>query len=81
MADHDEGPSIRQIGERLGLSSSSSVAYQLGRLEHAPRPDDRHRPGGDRAADSCRCAAGGAECCVASEFDFEAAEHVRDEME
>ncbi|MEU9200411.1 winged helix DNA-binding protein [Streptomyces sp. DT224] len=33
IADHGEGPSIRQIGERVGLSSSSSVAYQLGRLE------------------------------------------------
>ncbi|WLQ69410.1 LexA family protein [Streptomyces glycanivorans] len=33
MADHGEGPSIRQIGERVGLSSSSSVAYQLARLE------------------------------------------------
>lgn len=33
IADHGEGPSIRQIGERVGLSSTSSVAYQLGRLE------------------------------------------------
>ncbi|MFJ2709030.1 LexA family protein [Streptomyces sp. NPDC087428] len=33
IADYGEGPSIRQIGERVGLSSSSSVAYQLGRLE------------------------------------------------
>ncbi|MFC8596677.1 LexA family protein [Streptomyces atroolivaceus] len=32
IADHGEGPSIRQIGERIGLSSSSSVAYQLARL-------------------------------------------------
>ncbi|MER6237664.1 hypothetical protein ABT185_16615 [Streptomyces clavifer] len=29
IADHGEGPSIRQIGEQVGLSSSSSVAYQL----------------------------------------------------
>ncbi|MFE7044511.1 hypothetical protein ACFU9X_35320 [Streptomyces atratus] len=28
-----EGPSVRQIGEWAGLSSTSSVAYQLGRLE------------------------------------------------
>ncbi|MET7498485.1 repressor LexA, partial [Streptomyces sp900116325] len=28
-----EGPTVRQIGERVGLSSTSSVAYQLGRLE------------------------------------------------
>ncbi|MFI7368228.1 hypothetical protein ACIBO4_39415 [Streptomyces sp. NPDC050149] len=27
IADHGEGPSIRQIGERVGLASSSSVAY------------------------------------------------------
>ncbi|MFG2632181.1 LexA family protein [Streptomyces sp. NPDC048473] len=33
IVDHGEGPSIRQIGERVGLSSSSSVAYQLSRLE------------------------------------------------
>ncbi|MFJ3128031.1 hypothetical protein ACIPJO_34670 [Streptomyces sp. NPDC086993] len=33
IADHGEGPSIRQIGEQVGLSSSSSVAYQLARLE------------------------------------------------
>ncbi|MFD7498661.1 hypothetical protein ACFV8T_41290 [Streptomyces sp. NPDC059832] len=25
--------SVRQIGEKVGLSSTSSVAYQLGRLE------------------------------------------------
>ncbi|WP_331754016.1 hypothetical protein [Streptomyces sp. NBC_00826] len=28
IADHGEGPSIRQIGERVGLSSSSSVAWK-----------------------------------------------------
>ncbi|MFF4249063.1 hypothetical protein ACFYY2_32025 [Streptomyces sp. NPDC001822] len=33
IADHGEGPSIRQIGARVGLSSTSSGAYQLGRLE------------------------------------------------
>ena len=33
IADYGDRPSIRQIGERVGLSSSSSVAYQLGRLE------------------------------------------------
>jgi SOS-response transcriptional repressor LexA len=33
IAETGEGPSIRQIGQRVGLSSSSSVAYQLGRLE------------------------------------------------
>ncbi|WP_331762319.1 hypothetical protein OG524_36645 (plasmid) [Streptomyces sp. NBC_01520] len=33
IAECGEGPSTRQIGHRVGLSSSSSVAYQLGRLE------------------------------------------------
>ncbi|TRV73336.1 hypothetical protein FKN01_27595 [Streptomyces sp. 130] len=33
IAEHGEGPSIRWIGARVGLSSTSSVAYQLGRLE------------------------------------------------
>ncbi|MFJ2154473.1 hypothetical protein ACIOHB_37770 [Streptomyces microflavus] len=31
--EHGQAPTIRQIGERVGLSSTSSVAYQLGRLE------------------------------------------------
>ncbi|MBA4866197.1 MarR family transcriptional regulator [Streptomyces sp. PSKA54] len=33
IAEHGEGPSIREIGKHVGLSSSSSVAYQLGKLE------------------------------------------------
>ncbi|MEW1724727.1 winged helix DNA-binding protein [Streptomyces sp. NPDC093109] len=33
IVEHGEGPSIRQIGERVGLSSTSSVAYQLKQLE------------------------------------------------
>lgn len=33
IADTGTGPSIRQIGAEVGLSSSSSVAYQLGLLE------------------------------------------------
>nr|WP_256332606.1 hypothetical protein [Streptomyces sp. 2131.1] len=33
IAEHGEGPSVRQFGARAGLSSTSSVAYQLGRLE------------------------------------------------
>ncbi|MYS36788.1 MULTISPECIES: hypothetical protein [unclassified Streptomyces] len=33
IAEHGEGPSVRQVGARVGLSSTSSVAYQLGRLE------------------------------------------------
>ncbi|MEJ8640072.1 hypothetical protein [Streptomyces sp. MS2.AVA.5] len=30
IAETGEGPSIRQIGQLVGLSSTSSVAYQLG---------------------------------------------------
>ncbi|MFF3689124.1 winged helix DNA-binding protein [Streptomyces sp. NPDC002187] len=33
IAATGEGPSIRRIGQLVGLSSSSAVAYQLGRLE------------------------------------------------
>lgn len=33
IVDQGEGPTIREIGRRAGLSSTSSVAYQLGRLE------------------------------------------------
>ncbi|MFB7216523.1 LexA family protein [Streptomyces sp. NPDC056255] len=33
LAESGESPSVRQIGEQVGLSSTSSVAYQLGRLE------------------------------------------------
>ncbi|MFB6876374.1 LexA family protein [Streptomyces sp. NPDC056323] len=33
IAENGESPSVRQIGEKVGLSSTSSVAYQLGRLE------------------------------------------------
>ncbi|MDX3855609.1 LexA family protein [Streptomyces sp. AK02-01A] len=33
IAEHGEGPSVREIGRAVGLSSSSSVAYQLSRLE------------------------------------------------
>ncbi|MFD7233186.1 hypothetical protein [Streptomyces sp. NPDC059881] len=33
IVDTGQGPSIRRIGVLDGLSSSSSVAYQLGRLE------------------------------------------------
>ncbi|WP_331752563.1 hypothetical protein [Streptomyces sp. NBC_00829] len=33
IAETGEAPSIRQIGEAVGLSSTSSVVYQLGRLE------------------------------------------------
>ncbi|GGW17699.1 hypothetical protein GCM10010264_74310 [Streptomyces globisporus] len=33
LAEHGHGPTVREIGERVGLSSTSSVAHQLGRLE------------------------------------------------
>ncbi|MER8199514.1 hypothetical protein ABTY00_37025 [Streptomyces microflavus] len=33
IIEHGEGPTIREIGARVGLSSTSSVAYQLRQLE------------------------------------------------
>lgn len=33
FADTGASPTVREIGQLVGLSSSSSVAYQLGRLE------------------------------------------------
>ncbi|MET9483617.1 MarR family transcriptional regulator [Streptomyces sp. NPDC006638] len=33
IAEHGEGPTIREIGLEVGLSSTSSVAYQLRRME------------------------------------------------
>ncbi|MDJ1645208.1 LexA family protein [Streptomyces pakalii] len=33
LAERGHGPTVREIGERVGLSSTSSVAHQLGRLE------------------------------------------------
>ncbi|MFJ9638655.1 LexA family protein [Streptomyces sp. NPDC101178] len=33
IIEHGEGPTIRQIGAGVGLSSTSSVAYQLSQLE------------------------------------------------
>ncbi|SEB63584.1 repressor LexA [Streptomyces sp. 2131.1] len=33
IAEHGEGPSLREIGARVGPSSTSSGAYQLGRRE------------------------------------------------
>ncbi|WP_405999604.1 LexA family protein [Streptomyces sp. NBC_00829] len=35
IAEYGEGPTIREIGARVGLSSTSSVAYQLRRMEEA----------------------------------------------
>jgi hypothetical protein len=34
-AVHGESPSVREIGQSVGLSSTGSVAYQLGQLEAA----------------------------------------------
>ncbi|MFH9118568.1 LexA family protein [Streptomyces globisporus] len=33
LAEHGHGPTVREIGARVGLASTSSVARQLGRLE------------------------------------------------
>ncbi|MEU7080867.1 hypothetical protein ABZ938_24155 [Streptomyces sp. NPDC046409] len=33
ITESGEAPSLRQIAERVGLTSASSVHYQLGRLE------------------------------------------------
>lgn len=35
IADRGEAPSVREIGAAVGLSSPSSVLYQLRRLEQA----------------------------------------------
>ncbi|MGW3835833.1 LexA family protein [Streptomyces microflavus] len=33
ITEHGHGPTVREIGTRVGLSSTSSVAYQLAQLE------------------------------------------------
>ncbi|MEU2098649.1 hypothetical protein ACFWGE_21395 [Streptomyces bacillaris] len=33
IAEHGHGPTVREVGVRVGLSSTSSVVHQLGRLE------------------------------------------------
>lgn len=33
LTEHGHGPTVREIGARVGLASTSSVAHQLGRLE------------------------------------------------
>ncbi|TXL83651.1 hypothetical protein [Streptomyces sp. IB2014 016-6] len=47
IADHGEGPSLRQIGDLVGLSSTASVAYQLAARTSLRRmilgPPERHR--------------------------------------
>lgn len=33
LTEHGHGPTVREIGTRVGLSSTSSVAHQLAQLE------------------------------------------------
>lgn len=47
-AVHGESPSVREIGQSVGLSSTGSVAYQLGQLEEAGAIDRTHNPGAGR---------------------------------
>ena len=48
-AEHNgESPSVREIGRSVGLSSTGSVAYQLGQLEEAGALDRGAGRGGDR---------------------------------
>ncbi len=35
IAEYGEGPTVREIGARVGLSSTGSVAYQLRRMEES----------------------------------------------
>ncbi|MFG2630370.1 hypothetical protein [Streptomyces sp. NPDC048473] len=48
ITETGESPYFRQVGERVGLSSTSSVAYRFGRLEArglaCSRPDLPARP-------------------------------------
>ncbi|MFD4143045.1 LexA family protein [Streptomyces sp. NPDC058572] len=43
IVENGEGPTVREIGRSVGLSSPSSVAYQLGKLQQlgAISRDDR----------------------------------------
>ncbi|WP_245654324.1 LexA family protein [Streptomyces violens] len=34
IAEHGEAPTVREVGQQVGLSSPSSVHYQLRQLEH-----------------------------------------------
>ncbi|MCX5240460.1 LexA family protein [Streptomyces prunicolor] len=46
IAEHGEGPSVRQIADDIGFSSTSSVAYHVGNLQKqrgALRRDGRGR--------------------------------------
>ncbi|MGW2863240.1 LexA family protein [Streptomyces sp. SDr-06] len=35
VAEYGEAPSVRELGEAVGLSSSGSIAYQLRRMREA----------------------------------------------
>ncbi|MER6082929.1 helix-turn-helix domain-containing protein [Streptomyces sp. NPDC001833] len=41
MTEHGEAPTLRQIGEAVGLSSTASVRYQINKLEEAGLVDRR----------------------------------------
>ncbi|MFF5900908.1 hypothetical protein ACFY8O_34030 [Streptomyces argenteolus] len=46
ITEHGEAPTVREIGAGVGLASTGSVAYQLGRLEargHIGRTGHRWR--------------------------------------
>jgi repressor LexA len=47
VAEYGENPSVREIGDRVGLSSTSSVAYHLRRMrERGVQVETRGRTGG-----------------------------------
>ncbi|MFK0160864.1 LexA family protein [Streptomyces sp. NPDC090493] len=41
VAEHGEAPTLRQIGQAVGLSSTASVGYQINKLEEAGLVDRR----------------------------------------
>ncbi|GAA3779208.1 LexA family protein [Streptomyces chiangmaiensis] len=48
ITEHGEAPSVREIGQAVGLSSKSSVAYQLDRMEQLGVIDRSMRRGRGR---------------------------------
>jgi SOS-response transcriptional repressor LexA len=48
IAEYGETPSVREIGQVVGLSSKSSVAYQLDRMEQLGAIDRSVRRGRGR---------------------------------
>ncbi|MFI9588339.1 LexA family protein [Streptomyces sp. NPDC052236] len=57
IADHGQAPSVREIGRCVGLSSPSSVAYQLKRLEQRGAITRSGRTGAPAASGSPSAAA------------------------